>query len=79
MAVGCFADQIFFGDHALEFDAETFRLQHIAHADSAPSHFVFVGRADPARSGPDLRLTTREFRGLVHFAMVGKDQVRAVA
>ena len=79
MAVRRAADGIFLGDHALELLAQAVRIHHVAHANSAPRHFVFVRRADSARSGADLRRAARRFRGFVHFAMVGKNQVRAIA
>ena len=79
VAVGCLADQVFFRDHSLELYAETLRFEHIAHADSAARHFVFVGRSNPARGGSNLRFAAGRFRGFVHFAMIRKDQVRAIA
>ena len=79
MAVSGMADCIFFEDHALEFFAETIGVEQIAHANSAARHFVFVRRTDSARGGSDFRSTARLFSGFVHFAMIGKNQVGAIA
>ena len=79
MAVGRAADRVLFGEHALELGAEAIGLKQIANANSTASHFIFVGRADATRRGPDFRFAARGFRGLVHLAMIRKDQVRAIA
>ena len=79
MAIRCRTDRIFLPDHAIELFAETIRLDQIADANSAARHFVFIGRADSARRGADLRLSPRGFRGFVHFAVIRKNHMGAIA
>src|SRR5579862_5759353 len=79
MAVRRAADRIFFGDHALKFLAEAIGLEQVAHTNAAACHFVFVSGADAARSGADFGCAARRFGGFVHFAMIGKNQVCAIA
>jgi hypothetical protein len=43
-----------------------------------PRHFVFVGRADSARSRADFRRAARRFGRLLHLPVIGKNQMRAV-
>src|SRR4029077_20877659 len=79
MAVRRAADGIFLSDHAFELFAKAVRVQKVAHANSAPRHFVLVGGSDAARRGADGRGAARRFRSFVHFAMIRKNQVRTAA
>ena len=79
MSVSGAADGVFLGEHALKLFAEAICIEQVADANAAPRHFVFVGRSDAARSGADFRRAPSGFGGFVHFAMIGKNQVRAVA
>ena len=79
MSVSGMADGVFLKDDALDFFAETIGVEQIAHANSAARHLIFVRRTDSAGGGSDFRSTARLFSGFVHFAMIGKNQVGAIA
>src|SRR5580693_10531042 len=79
MAVSGMAYRILFQDDALEFLAEAIAIEQIAHADSAARHFVFIRGADAARRGADFRRAARLLSGFVHFAVIRKNQVGAIA
>src|ERR1700720_308056 len=79
MPVGGMADRVLFQDYTLELFAEAIAIEEVAHADSAARHFVFVSGADTARRGADFRRAARLFGSFVHFSMIGKDQVGAIA
>src|ERR1700741_1525216 len=79
MPVGGMADRILFQDYTLELFAEAIAVEQVAHADSAARHFIFVSGTDTARRGADFRRAARLLGRFVHFAMIGKDQMGAVA
>src|SRR5215472_5022608 len=78
VAVGSMADRIFLDHDALEFFAETIAGEKITHTDSAAGHLIFVRGTDATRCGTDRGSATRVFCGFVHFAVIRKNQVRAI-
>ena len=54
-------------------------VEQVGDAESAAGHFVFVGGADAARGGADLDAAGGVFGAQLDHAVVGKDDVRAVA
>ena len=59
--------------------AEAVVLIKIRDADAAPPDFVFVTRADAARSGSDGHAILPPLRHFLHDAMKRKNNVRAIA
>src|SRR5882762_2257726 len=78
-AIGSLRDTVFFSDNAGGLFAEEIRVEQIHHAQSAARHFVFVGGANAARSGADFIFTAGGFGGFVQFAVIGEDQMGAIA
>ena len=78
-AVRAFRQAIFFSDDAGGFFAEERGVQQIAHAEAATGHFVFVSGTDAAGSCADFVCAARAFGGFVEFAVIRKDQMRAIA
>ena len=78
-AVSALRQPVFFRHHVGGFFSKQFRFQQIAHAQAAARHFVFVRRADSTRSGADFVCAARYFCGFIQFAVIGKNQVGAVA
>ncbi len=78
-AVGSLGEAIFFGDDVGGFLAEQLGIQQVAHAQAAASHLVFVGGTDAARGRADFVGAARAFGGFVQLAMVGKNQMGAIA
>ena len=71
-------DRVFFAACVLDVRAQQLRVEQVGDSQAAASHFVFVGRADAARSGADLDAARSVFRPQFHHAMVGKNHLRAI-
>src|SRR5690348_3498427 len=78
-AIRAFRQAVFLRYDVGGFFSKKLRLQQIAHAQTATRHFVFVSGADSTRSRADFVGAARYFRGFIQFAVIGKNQVRAVA
>ena len=78
-AVGALRQPVLLRDHVRGFLSKQLRLQQVAHAQPAPRHFVFVGRADSAGGGANLVRAARAFRGFVQLPVIRKNQVCAIA
>src|SRR5690242_2665632 len=78
-AIRALGQAVFLRDDVGGFFSKKFRLQQIAHPQAAPSHLVFVSGTDSTRSRADFVGAARYFRGSVQFAVIGKNQVGAVA
>jgi len=61
------------------FFAEERGIEQVAHAQTAPRHFVFVSWADAAGRCADFVGAARAFGGSVELAVVRENQVRAIA
>ena len=66
-------------DGALQDICEHRFVTEIGEANADARHLVFVGRADAAAGGADAALAAQAFARQVDGAVVGHDQVRAVA
>ena len=55
------------------------KVEHVRDAQSAASHFVFVGWADTAGGGADLHAPGSIFRGELNHAVIGKDHLGTIA
>src|SRR6185437_14868426 len=73
------AKRVLLLDVAFEFPLESFSPDHIADAQPAPRHFIFICWPDSARSRTNLVRPKRRFRRFFEFAMEWKNQVRAIA
>ena len=64
---------------ALSFSGEYLGLHQIDHAQAGARRLVAVGGADAALGGADLVAALAHFALLVERAVIGQDEVRAVA
>ena len=78
-AVGSLGNAIFFGHDAGGFFAEERGIEKIDNAQASASHLVFVGGTNAAGSGADFVGATRGFGGFIEFAVIRKNQMRAIA
>ena len=78
-AVRAFCQAVFLGHDVGGLFSKQLRLEQIAHPQTAPRHLIFVSRANAARGRADFVGSARRFRRFVQFAMIRKNQVRAVA
>ncbi len=53
-------------------------IQQVRHADTAPRHLVFIGRADTPARGADLALTAQRLTGVIHHRMHRQDHRRGI-
>src|SRR5919108_1158095 len=78
-AVRTFGQAVFLRHDVSSFFAKQLRLGQIAQAKPGARHFFFVTRPDSARSRANLFGPPGNFRRFVQFAVIGKNQVCAVA
>src|SRR6266404_5950333 len=72
-------DHVFFAAGVFDVRLQETEVKQINYAQAAAASFVLVARANPARSGPNFYAAGRVFRRELNHAVVGKNDVRAVA
>src|SRR5215475_2127054 len=78
-SVRALGDAILFGNDASCFFAKQVGQQEFPDAQATACHFVFVGRADSARSGSDFVGSAGSFRSRIELTVIRKNQMGAIA
>ena len=72
-------DGVLFLAGVLDMLLQQFLVEQVGDAEAAAGHFVLIGGSDAARSGADLFASGGVLRAELDHAVVGKDDVGAVA
>src|SRR6185437_9854442 len=72
-------DHVLFAAGVLDVGPQQLGIEQVSHAQAAPAHFVFVSRANATRGGANLHPPRRVLGGQLDHAVVGQNDVSAIA